>query len=349
MSWGLNERSIPPRVVYPLRMYTRTLNREPVTEVGLGCWQIGGGWGRPWDDATAQQIMRAAYDAGVRLFDTADVYGDGDAESERSVGRFLAALSAEQRAGVFVATKLGRNGLYPDGYTRDSLRAATDASRKRLGVDTLDLTQLHCLPHAVLKRGEVFDWLREQRDAGLIAGFGASVESCEEGLTCLEQEGLSSLQVIFNVFRQKPLDELLPRAKAKGVAVIVRLPLASGLLTGKLTRATAFAEGDHRHFNRDGAAFNVGETFAGLPYDKGLELSEAALTHFPAGVPAPQAALRWILDHDAVTVVIPGASSPAQAQSNAAASERAPLGETVHAELAAFYREQVHAHIRGPY
>jgi len=330
-------------------MHHRTLNETPVTEVGLGCWQIGGGWGRPWDDATAQQIMRAAYGAGVRFFDTADVYGDGDAESERSVGRFLSGLTAEQRSSVFVATKLGRNGIYPDGYTRDSLRAATDASRERLGVDNLDLTQLHCVPHDELKKGDVFDWLREQRDAGLIARFGASVESCEEGLTCLKQEGLSSLQVIFNVFRQKPLDELLPQANEKGVSVIVRLPLASGLLTGKLTRETAFADGDHRHFNRDGAAFNVGETFAGLPYAKGLELSEAALTHFPAGVAAPQAALRWILDHDAVTVVIPGASSPGQAQSNAAASDLAPLGKTVHAGLATFYRDQVHAHIRGPY
>ena len=182
--------------------------------------------------------MNAAYAAGVRLFDTADVYGDGDAESERSVGRFLKGLNAEQRAGVFVATKLGRNGIYPDGYTRDSLRAATDASRERLGVDTLDLTQLHCIPHDELRKGDVFDWLREQRDAGLIARFGASVESCEEGLTCLEQEGLSSLQVIFNVFRQKPLEALLPRAQELGVAVIVRLPLASGLLTGKLTRET---------------------------------------------------------------------------------------------------------------
>ena len=330
-------------------MNHRPLHGTPVTEVGLGCWQIGGGWGRPWDDATAQQILNAAYASGVRFFDTADVYGDGDAESERSVGRFLTGLTAEQRAGVFVATKLGRSGIYPDGYTRESLRAATDASRERLGVDTLDLTQLHCIPHDELKKGDVFDWLREQRDAGLIARFGASVESCEEGLTCLEQEGLSSLQVIFNVFRQKPLEMLLPRARDKGVAVIVRLPLASGLLTGKFTRETAFAEGDHRHFNRDGAAFNVGETFAGLPYAKGVELSEAALKHFPPGLPAPQAALRWILDHEAVTVVIPGASSPAQAESNAAASDLAPLGETVHTTLADFYRAQVHAHIRGPY
>jgi len=330
-------------------MQQRALNATPVTEVGLGCWQIGGGWGRPWDDATAQRIMEAAYDAGVRFFDTADVYGDGDAESERSVGCFLAALSAEQRTGVFVATKLGRNGLYPDGYTRESLRAATDASRERLGIDTLDLTQLHCVPHDALKTGDVFDWLREQRDAGLIAAFGASVESCEEGLTCLEQEGLCSLQVIFNVFRQKPLEELLPKAKEKGVAIIARLPLASGLLTGKLTRETAFAAGDHRNFNKDGAAFNVGETFAGLPYAKGLELSEAALAHFPAGVPAPQAALRWILDHHAVTTVIPGASSPDQARGNAAASGLAPLGETVHARLAAFYRDRVHDHVRGPY
>ena len=250
-------------------MNTRQLTSHgpDITESGLGCWQLGGGWGNPWDDDVAQEILSAAYDAGVRFFDTANVYGDG--ESELSIGRFL-----KTHRDVFVATKLGHGAIYPDGYTRQALREATERSLERLGVDCLDLTQLHCVPIEELRKGDVFDWLREQRDEGLIARFGASVESVEEGLICLEQEGLTSLQVIFNIFRQKPLDELFPRAQEKGVGIIVRLPLASGLLTGKLTRETKFREDDHRNFNRDGAAFNVGETFAGLPYERGVELSE---------------------------------------------------------------------------
>ncbi|MFP5394423.1 MAG: aldo/keto reductase, partial [Gammaproteobacteria bacterium] len=186
-------------------------------------------------------------------------------------------------------------------------RAPTERSLERLGVDQLDLTQLHCIPTEVMRRGEVFEWLRELRQEGLIRRFGASVESVEEGLICLEQEGLTSLQVIFNIFRQKPLEELLPRALDKGVGIIVRLPLASGLLSGKITRATTFREDDHRNFNRDGAHFNVGETFAGLELDKGIELSEQIARLVPEGMTMAQMALRWILDHPAVSVVIPGA------------------------------------------
>lgn len=316
--------------------------RTQVTACGLGCWQIGGGWGADWDDNTAQAILQAAYDTGVRFFDTADVYAEG--ESERSVGAFRAS-----HPDIFVATKLGRAGLYPDGYTEAALRAATEASLERLGVGRLDLTQLHCVPTEVLRKGKVFDWLRGQRDAGLIARFGASVESVEEGLICLEQEGLSSLQVIFNIFRQKPLDELFPRARDKGVGIIVRLPLASGLLTGKLTRQTRFRPGDHRSFNRDGQRFNVGETFAGLPYEKGVELAEAVGRHVPEGVGMAAMALRWILDHPAVSVVIPGASSPAQARANAAACDLPGLPSELHDTLAQLYRQQVHDHVRGPY
>lgn len=312
------------------------------TEIGLGCWQLGGGWGRPWDDDVAQDILQAAYESGTRFFDTADVYGGG--ESERSIGRFL-----PTHGDGFVATKLGRAGIYPDGYSRESLLAATQASLARLGVERLNLTQLHCVPPAVLRDGKVFDWLREQQRDGLIEHFGASVESVEEGLICLEQEGLSSLQVIFNIFRQKPLEELLPKAKALGVAIIVRLPLASGLLSGKLSLDTQFVEGDHRHFNRDGAHFNVGETFAGLPYAKGVGLADALQADLPDGMDMAGMSLRWILDHDAVTAVIPGASSPGQARQNAAASAMAPLSPELHSKLAAFYREKVRQHIRGPY
>lgn len=317
-------------------------NGPEITECGLGCWQLGGGWGKPWNDEVAQTILDAAYTHGTRFFDTANVYGDGD--SEQSIGRFLT-----QHDDVFVATKLGRGTIYPDGYTRESLRAATRESLQRLGVDKLDLTQLHCVPPATLREGKVFDWLREQREEGLIERFGASVETVEEGLVCLQQDGLSTLQVIFNIFRQKPLEELFPRALDKGVGIIVRLPLASGLLTGKLTEDTQFEPDDHRHFNRDGNAFNVGETFAGLPYAKGVELSRQIQAMVPEGLSMTQMALRWILDHEAVSVVIPGASSPAQAQANALISDLPPLPRDLHARLAGLYQQGIHQHIRGGY
>jgi len=314
-----------------------------VGEVGLGCWQLGGSdWGDVSDDA-AFEILEAAVGAGVDFFDTADVYGAG--RSEALIGRFL----REWGAGVFVATKLGRLGLYPDKYTEASLRAATEASLERLRVFALDLTQLHCVPTEVLRRGEVFGWLRRQRDAGLIRAFGASVESMEEALLCLEQEGLESLQIIFNVFRQKPAEVLFERARERGVAIIVRLPLASGLLSGRMKPDQAFPENDHRRYNRDGQCFNVGETFAGLPFEKGVELAEALRPAVPAGFTMAEMALRWILDHEAVSVVIPGASRPEQARANAATSGLPPLDREVHARLAAFYREQVAPHIRGPY
>lgn len=326
-------------------MKTRTLGKDgtSVTECGLGCWQLGGGWGRPWSDDTAQQILEVAYASSVRFYDTADVYGNG--ESERSIGSFR-----KTHSDILVATKLGRaDGIYPDGYTRDALRAATERSLDRLGVERLDLTQLHCIPGQRLRSAEVFDWLREQREDGLIARFGASVETVEEGLICLEQEDLTSLQVIFNIFRQKPARELLPRAQERGVGIIVRLPLASGLLTGKLTKATTFAEGDHRHFNRDGQQFNVGETFAGIPFEKGIELADRLKGMVPDGVSMVQMSLRWILDHEAVSVVIPGASSPSQAEANAAVSGLAPLSDALHQSLAGFYENEVRQHIRGPY
>jgi aryl-alcohol dehydrogenase-like predicted oxidoreductase len=314
---------------------------EP-TEIGLGCWQLGGGWGKPWNDATAQAILESAYASGVRFLDTADVYGDG--ESERSIGRFL-----RTHSDVRVATKLGRWGIYPDGYTRESVRAATRNSLERLGVDRLELTQLHCIPLSVLREGEIFDWLRELRDEGLITRFGASVETVEEGLVAMQQPDLSSLQIIFNIFRQKPLEELLPRAQAQGVGIIVRLPLASGLLTGKLTKETHFVAGDHRNFNRDGEKFNVGETFAGLEYDAGLAIVEELKTLLPEGMTMAQMALRWILDQAAVTTVIPGASSLEQAHANASAAALPPLSPELHATLARLYANRINALIRGPY
>jgi aryl-alcohol dehydrogenase-like predicted oxidoreductase len=316
-----------------------------VGEVGLGCWQLGGDWGTVSQE-TAFLILKAALENGVDFWDTANVYGAG--RSETLIGQFR----KEHRADVFVATKLGRGEMYPSGYTRDAVRRATESSLRRLGVEALDLTQLHCIPMEVLRRGEVFDWLRELKQAGKIRSFGASVESMEEGLVCLEQEGLASLQIIFNIFRQKPTDLLLPQAQAKGVAIIARLPLASGLLSGKLTAETRFQETDHRSYNRDGQAFNVGETFAGLPFAKGVELADGLKPLVPEGMTMAQMALRWILDHEAVSAIIPGASRPEQVRSNASASRSdvvPPLSELLHARLRAYYEQNVREWIRGPY
>jgi aryl-alcohol dehydrogenase-like predicted oxidoreductase len=313
-----------------------------VGEVGLGCWQLGGDWGTV-EEETAFRILQTAVEMGVNFWDTANVYGEG--RSETLIGRFLKAHPAP----VFIATKLGRGAIYPKGYTRAAVRQATEESLRRLGVEALDLTQLHCIPMAVLQQGEVFNWLRELKQEGKIRNWGASVESMAEALVCLEQEGLASLQIIFNIFRQKPIQGLFPQAQARGVAIITRLPLASGLLSGKFTANTHFAESDHRNYNRDGEAFNVGETFAGLPFEKGVELADGLKPLVPAGLTMAQMALRWILDHDAVSVIIPGASRPEQVRSNAAASALAPLGEALHARLQSYYEEKVQPFIRGPY
>jgi aryl-alcohol dehydrogenase-like predicted oxidoreductase len=229
------------------------------------------------------------------------------------------------------------------------VRAATEASLRRLDLDALDLTQLHCVPPAVLRAGEIFEWLRALKSEGKIHGFGASVESMEEAEVCLRQEGLESLQIIFNIFRQKPAETIFAEASRKRVALIVRLPLASGLLSGSLRKETKFPANDHRNYNRDGQQFNVGETFAGLPYEKGVELAEALKGYVPEGFSMAQMAQRWILDHEAVTVIIPGASRPQQARANAAVSNLPALGAETRADLRDFYKKAVAAHIRGPY
>lgn len=315
-----------------------------VGEIGLGCWQIGGNWGEVPEER-ALETLQAAVDTGVSFFDTADVYGDG--RSERRIGRFL----RETGARVFVATKLGRGSDpgWPGNFRLEAMRRHAEASRERLGVESLDLIQLHCIPTDELRSGAVFDHLRTLQGEGLIRRWGVSVESMEEADLCLRQDGLASLQIIFNVFRQKPIRTLFGPAKEKGVALIVRLPLASGLLSGKFTAETRFPEEDHRNFNRDGQAFNVGETFAGLPFADGVRLVDRLKPLVPAGMTMAQMALRWILDHDAVSVVIPGAKSPEQARANATASELPPLPAELHAELRRIYSEEVAPRIRGPY
>jgi aryl-alcohol dehydrogenase-like predicted oxidoreductase len=315
-----------------------------VGEVGLGTWQIGGSWGNV-PEAEAMATLRAAVEIGTTLFDTADVYGMG--RSETLIGKFL----RESGAKVFVATKLGRFSPpgWPANFTRETIRAHTEASLRRLGVEALDLTQLHCVPHHVLKEGEVFEHLRELKREGKIRNFGASVESMDEALICLGQEGISSLQIIFNIFRQMPAAVLFAEAHRRHVSLLVRLPLASGLLGGKLTKATVFESDDHRLFNRNGEQFNVGETFAGLPFEKGVELADELKSLVPPGLSLPDLALRWCLDFEAVTAIIPGARNPAQARSNARASSLPPLSPALQDRLAEFYTSKVADFIRGPY
>jgi aryl-alcohol dehydrogenase-like predicted oxidoreductase len=227
--------------------------------------------------------------------------------------------------------------------------AAARTTRSRRSVETLDLTQLHCIPTSVLTSGEPFDWLRTLKKEGKIRHFGTSVESMDEALYCVEQEGVASLQIIFNIFRQKPVDTLFRAAREKGVALIVRLPLASGLLSGKMNKETRFGENDHRNYNRDGQAFNVGETFAGLPFERGVELADSIKPMVPPGMDMARMALRWCLDFPEVSVVIPGAKRPDQARENAKASDTPPLSRELHEKLRGFYSERVASQIRGPY
>jgi len=323
----------------------RPFGTTRVSEIGLGCWQLGGAdWG-DLPEADALAVLRAAADTGVTFLDTADVYGLG--RSEELVGKFLREVGRDR---FFVATKLGRfpQPGWPGNFTPAAIRAHTEASLKRLGVDALDLTQLHCVPMNVLTNDDTWETLRALTKEGKIKRFGASVESVAEAKECIRQADCASLQLIVNVFRQSPVFELFDRCEREGVAVIVRLPLASGLLAGKYTAATTFAAADHRTYNRDGAAFNVGETFAGLPFETGVGMVEKLRPRVPAGWTMAEFALRWCLDHPAVTTVIPGARSAAQARANAAAADRPSLPPELHAELAAFFRTEVRPHVRGP-
>ncbi|MDX1564561.1 MAG: aldo/keto reductase [Phycisphaeraceae bacterium] len=330
-------------------MKQRTFGHDgpPVSEIGIGTWQLGGAeWGDvPEDDALA--TLNGAADAGVNFIDTADIYGMG--RSENLIRTFLE--SRQDRDRFFVATKLGRNpnpGM-PANFQPAVIRQHTIDSIKRLGVERLQLTQTHCIPIEQMAGDDFFRHLRDLKTEGLIERFGASVESVEEGLACLAVEGMASLQVIFNIFRLKPAEELFEKARAKGVAIIVRLPLASGLLAGKYTAETTFPETDHRNFNRNGDYFNAGETFAGLEFERGLAAVEKIRPLVPEGMTMAQFAMRWCLDFDAVTTVIPGARNAEQAAANAAASDLPPLGEDVHEQLRKIYHDDVEPHIRGKY
>jgi len=318
-----------------------------VGEIGLGTWQLGANWGDVSDE-TALETLRAADQVGTTFFDTADVYGMG--RSETLIVKFLQELAPSRRSNLFVATKLGRFSPpgWPENFTRAAVRQHTEASLRRLDIERVDLTQLHCVPPEIMAQGEIFEWLRELKREGKIGAFGASVESMDEAHVCLRQPDLAALQIIFNIFRQKPIHTLFAAAKKQNVALIVRLPLASGLLGGKMTTATTFPASDHRNFNADGQKFNVGETFAGLPFAKGVALTDALKPLVPTGLTLPELALRWCLDFDAVSVLIPGAKNPEQARANTRAAALPPLSPALHAQLAEFYTREVAAHIRGP-
>ncbi|MBB5805318.1 aryl-alcohol dehydrogenase-like predicted oxidoreductase [Saccharothrix ecbatanensis] len=300
--------------------------------VGLGCWQLGADWGQV-EESDALAVLHAAADTGVNFFDTADVYGDG--RSETLVGKFL---RERGDAGITVATKMGRRvEQTPENYNRDNFLAWNDRSRANLGVDTLDLVQLHCPPTSVYSTDEVFDTLDEMVQAKRIAAYGVSVETVEEALTAIARPGVASVQIILNALRLKPLERVLPAAAEADVAIIARVPLASGLLSGKYTASTTFGADDHRNYNRNGDAFDVGETFSGVPFEVGLEAVERLRALVPAGATMAQFALRWIVDQPGVTVVIPGARNAEQARANSAAADLAPLSASAQDEVRAVY------------
>lgn len=299
-------------------MRQRPLGRtgHDVSVIGLGTWQLGADWGDV-SEADARAVLAASVDEGVSLFDTADVYGDG--RSERIIGAFL----AERRGhGVTVATKMGRRlPQEPENYSPDNFRSWTDRSRANLGVERLDLVQLHCPPSAVIDDDATYEALDALVADGTIAAYGISVETCAQALAAIARPNVTNVQIILNPFRLKPLDEVLPAAAAAGVAIFARVPLASGLLSGRYTSSTSFAPDDHRSYNRHGEAFDRGETFSGVDYETGLAAVERLTASLPDGVELPAASLAWIAGLEGVTSVIPGARRVAQATANAAAAE----------------------------
>jgi aryl-alcohol dehydrogenase-like predicted oxidoreductase len=321
-------------------MEQRILGRtgRDVSVVGLGAWQLGADWGDV-DESDAMATLHAAVDAGVTFVDTADVYGDG--RSERLVGRLV---RERPDAGLLVATKMGRRvEQTPEAYNRENFRAWNDRSRANLGVDTLDLVQLHCPPTAVYSTDAVFDVLDEMVAEKRIAAYGVSVETVAEALTAIARPHVASVQIILNMLRLKPLEAVLPAALAAGVGIIARVPLASGLLSGRYDENTRFAANDHRQFNRHGEAFDVGETFAGVPYETGI--AAVRRLHPAAGGTMAQTALRWIIDQPGVSTVIPGARNAEQAQANAASAGLAPMSPDESRNVRDVYDELVRPHV----
>ena len=312
-----------------------------VSEVSFGAWAIGGSWGAV-DDSESLAALNRAIDLGVNFIDTADVYGDG--RSERLIGQVL----KERRETVYVATKMGRraNPHVAESYNRENMTAYVERSLKNLGVEALDLVQLHCPPTEVYYMPEVFGVLDDLVKAGKLKHYGVSVEKVEEALKAIEYPHVETVQIIFNIFRQRPAGLFFEQAKAKQIGILARVPLSSGLLTGKMSRQTEFAATDHRNFNRHGESFDRGETFSGVDYETALDAVEEIRPLVPAGATMAQFALRWILMFDAVTCAIPGAKRPAQAEDNVAAADLAPLSDSTMARLREIYdqyaRDQVH-------
>jgi aryl-alcohol dehydrogenase-like predicted oxidoreductase len=317
----------------------RTLGRthRQVSVVGLGAWQLGADWGDVNEDQ-AMEVLSAAADAGVTFIDTADAYGDG--RSEQVIGRFL---KERGDTAITVATKMGRRVMPQDPaiYALDNFREWTDRSRANLGVDTLDLVQLHCPPSVVYSTDAVFDALDTLVDEGRVAAYGVSVESRAEALAAIAQPGVASVQMVLNMLRLGPLAAVLPAAQAEGVGIIARVPLASGLLSGRYDENTTFAADDHRTYNRNGEAFDIGETFAGVDFDRGLAAVRRLAPLVPEGATMAQLALRWIIDQPGVTAVIPGARTAEQSRGNAAAAGLSPLSQDALATVQAVYDELI--------
>ena len=304
--------------------------------VGLGTWQLGADWGDV-DEKDALAVLEAAAESGVTFFDTADVYGDG--RSERTIAAFL---RGRPDLDVLVATKMGRRlEQLPENYVLDNFRAWNDRSRRNLGVDRIDLVQLHCPPTPVYSSDEVYDALDTLVEEGRVARYGVSVETCAEALTAIARPNVTSVQIILNPFRMKPLAEVLPAARAAGVGIIARVPLASGLLSGRYTKDTVFAANDHRTYNRHGEAFDQGETFSGVDYTTGVEAAAEFTALAPEGYTPAQLALRWIIDQPGVTTVIPGARTPEQARANAAAAGLPALDTATLTAIRALYDRRI--------
>jgi aryl-alcohol dehydrogenase-like predicted oxidoreductase len=323
-------------------MEQRILGRtqRPVSVVGLGTWQLGADWGEV-DEATALGVLDAAVQSGVTLFDTADVYGDG--RSEQLIGEYL---TANPGADVFVATKMGRRvEQLPENYVLANFLEWTDRSRRNLGVDRLDLVQLHTPPTPVYSSDEVFDALDTLVSDQRIAAYGVSVETVDQALTAIARPGVASVQIILNAFRQKPLEQVLPVAAAAGVGILARVPLASGLLSGRYTRDTKFAANDHRTYNRHGEAFDVGETFSGVDFETGVAAAQEFAALAPEGMTPAQLALRWIIDQPGVTAVIPGARSVDQARANASAGQLHPLDDALQSQIGRLYDDRIRAQV----
>lgn len=315
-----------------------------VSEVSFGTWAIGGDWGNS-NDQEAIAGLQHAMDEGVNFFDTADVYGSGHAEE------LLATATKGKEDTVHIATKFCRAGDIQDpaNYSEEAIRQYCENSLKRLQRGRIDLYQIHCPPLAILKDGQVFEVLEKLQQEGKIRHFGVSVETIEEGLFCLDVPGLKALQVIFNLLRQKPANELFPKAHAAGVGILVRLPLASGLLTGKFNENSTFATDDHRNFNANGEQFNVGETFGGLPFTKGVELARELAWIAEGRVDMARASMRWILENPNVTCVIPGFKNVKQVEDNLGTVDVASYTPEELDRLRSFYDQHVEAHIRGAY